>query len=171
MLPGTSSALRPIVHVITVWVATCALPWPAQSGERPTNPAGGGDSITLEPVAKPSHGHIQRPVFVCRDGTTVTFADRPCGPVAEARELDVVEPGPGRVASTTRKSPTAATRPRVQPVESIATPAPGEGRCERLRRQLEALDDRMRAGYSAREAARLWNRWREVKAQLREARC
>jgi hypothetical protein len=29
----------------------------------------------------------------------------------------------------------------------------------------------MRAGYSAREAARLWNRWREVDAKIYAARC
>ena len=171
MTPGTASALQSIVRVITVCAVTFALRCPVHAGERPSNPSGGGDSITLEPVPTPTPGRIQRPVFVCRDGASVTFADRPCGPVVEARSIDIVEPGPGRVASTARKPPTAATKPRVQPVESAATPAPGEGRCGRLRDQLEAIDERMRAGYSAREAARLWNRWREVKAQLREARC
>jgi hypothetical protein len=29
----------------------------------------------------------------------------------------------------------------------------------------------MRAGYSAREAATLWSRWREAKQRLREADC
>jgi hypothetical protein len=29
----------------------------------------------------------------------------------------------------------------------------------------------MRSGYSAREAARLWTRWRDLKARIRERRC
>jgi hypothetical protein len=33
------------------------------------------------------------------------------------------------------------------------------------------LDQVMRAGYSARESARLWERWREARARLREADC
>jgi hypothetical protein len=44
-------------------------------------------------------------------------------------------------------------------------------RCRKLRDERERLDDRMRAGYTAREAARLWNRWREVGAQIYAARC
>ncbi|MGI9245839.1 MAG: hypothetical protein ACR2I8_03940 [Steroidobacteraceae bacterium] len=43
--------------------------------------------------------------------------------------------------------------------------------CERLEESLEDIDSRMRAGYSAREAAQLWNRWREAKSRLREAGC
>ena len=43
--------------------------------------------------------------------------------------------------------------------------------CERLQTALALVDDRMRAGYSAKESARLWERWREARSQLREARC
>ena len=171
MTPATSPALQPGIRLIAACIVACARLCSVHADERPSNPTGGGDSITLEPVRAPAPGRTQRPVFVCRDAEAVTFADRPCGPVVEARALDIVEPGPGQVASTARKAPTAATKPRVQRAERIATPAPGEGRCGRLRDQLDALDDRMRAGYSAREAARLWNRWREVKAELRDARC
>ena len=171
MTPATSFALQPGIRLIAACIVACARLCSVHADERPSNPTGGGDSITLEPVPAAARVRIQRPVFVCRDAESVTFADRPCGPVVEARALDIVEPGPGRVASTVRQPPTAATKPRVQPAERIAGPAPGEGRCRRLRDQLDALDDRMRAGYSAREAARLWNRWREVKARIRDARC
>ncbi len=43
--------------------------------------------------------------------------------------------------------------------------------CARLERQLDELNDRMRAGYSAREAAKLWQRWRDTKERLRTGRC
>jgi hypothetical protein len=46
-----------------------------------------------------------------------------------------------------------------------------EDRCERHQRRLDELNDRMRAGYSAREAARLWQQWRDAKERLRTARC
>jgi hypothetical protein len=49
-------------------------------------------------------------------------------------------------------------------------PAP-ENACTRLQRQLDDLNDRMRAGYSAREAGRLWQRWRDTKERLRTAKC
>jgi hypothetical protein len=44
-------------------------------------------------------------------------------------------------------------------------------RCEGLERQLGEVNSRMRAGYSAREAARLWQRWRSLKERLHAARC
>ena len=40
-----------------------------------------------------------------------------------------------------------------------------------LMRQLGEVNSRMRAGYSAREAARLWQRWRGLKDRLHAARC
>jgi hypothetical protein len=43
--------------------------------------------------------------------------------------------------------------------------------CQKLQTSLDDVDARMRAGYSAREAGRLWQRWREAKAGLHEARC
>jgi len=46
-----------------------------------------------------------------------------------------------------------------------------ESPCTPLQRQLDELNDRMRTGYSAREAARLWKRWRDLKEKLRTTRC
>jgi hypothetical protein len=43
--------------------------------------------------------------------------------------------------------------------------------CEPLEAAVDELDQVMRAGYSARESARLWERWREARARLREADC
>jgi hypothetical protein len=40
-----------------------------------------------------------------------------------------------------------------------------------LERQLDELNNQMRTGYSAREAARLWDRWRDLKEKLRTTRC
>ena len=43
--------------------------------------------------------------------------------------------------------------------------------CQKTQATLDSLDSRMRAGYSAREAGRLWERWREAKARLHEGNC
>jgi hypothetical protein len=112
-----------------------------------------------------------RPVFVCRGAVPVTFSDRPCGLLAEARVLHVDEPGPGGAASVTPAPSKEATRPRIEANAPDARPNSVDDRCRRLLEERERLDDRMRAGYSAREAARLWNRWREIDAKIYAARC
>jgi hypothetical protein len=44
-------------------------------------------------------------------------------------------------------------------------------KCTTLQGQLDAVDSRMREGYGARDAARLWNRWRELKEEIRTSAC
>lgn len=79
----------------------------------------------------------------------------------------------GASSTTTPAKPAAATRPRAEPALKQDTVAadPTARRCRGLREQLDKLDDRMRTGYPAREAARLWNRWRELKAEIYAGRC
>jgi hypothetical protein len=136
-----------------------------------THPIGGGESVRLEPVAVPAPPRTERPVYVCLDASPVIFSDRPCGPVTERRTVLVDAAGPGRTATTVPAIPRAATRPRPRRAPAAEDPEPRDDRCQRLRDQLEKIDDRMRSGYTAREAARLWNRWREAKARLRSERC
>lgn len=171
MTIDASDTLSPVLWAVAVCVLAGAVPVAKVSAEARLNPAGGGDSVVLEPVSDPPPVRTRRAVFVCRDGASVVFADRPCGQVVETRALEVAAAGPGQVASTAHKPPVAAVLPRVDADRSAREPPPGDGRCRQLRSRLEALDDRMRTGYPAREAARLWNRWREIKAQLHEARC
>jgi len=101
----------------------------------------------------------------------VTFSDRPCGPASEERSLQVQEPRPGGAASTVPAAAPAATLPRPQPEPQVDDPDAGDSRCRRLREQREKLDDRMRTGYSAREAAQLWNRWRSLNSEIYRSRC
>ncbi len=123
----------------------------------------------------PASASTDRPVYVCRTFGPVIFSDRPCGPISEARVLHVHDPGPGRAASLEPAPPGASTRPRAsrQAADAVADvrPVAADNRCRRLREERERLDSRMRAGYSAREAAQLWNRWREVDAKIYAARC
>jgi hypothetical protein len=136
------------------------------------NPLGSGESVVLEPAPPPAHPRRHRAVFVCQENGVPVFADRPCGSASEMRRLVIPTPPPGAAASTTPPSPVASTRPRtVAPGPSPQVVPASENTCTKLQRQLDELNDRMRAGYSAREAARLWQRWRDTKERLRTARC
>ena len=70
-------------------------------------------------------------------------------------------------AASTRPAPALPERDDERHAEQAGRTAA----CSRLAGAVQALDARMRAGYSAREAARLWARWREAKERLREADC
>lgn len=144
----------------------------AMSDPPVTNPLGGGESVSLEPAPVQAPPRRSRAVFVCQDGGVPVFADRPCGPATATRSLVVETPGSGAPSTTTPAPPRASTRPRATQARPAAMPSDAEGtRCAALERQLAALNDRMRAGYSAREAARLWQRWRDTKERLRTAHC
>jgi len=111
-------------------------------------------------------------VFVCQESGVPVYADRPCGSVTAERSLTIESPRPGAAASTSPPVPRASTRPRPAATKPVVESVPVlETRCAALQRQLDDLNDRMRAGYSAREAARLWQRWRDAKERLRTARC
>ncbi len=129
-----------------------------------------GDSAAIE-SASPAEPGRQRAVFVCRDAGVPVFSDRPCGPAQQPRTLSVDAPTAGAVPGTAPPPPRATTRPRPQPDGRGGTGRTAETRCTSLQRQLDDLDDRMRAGYSSRDAARLWSRWRELKGRLRTERC
>jgi len=151
----------------------CLLHAAAATGEPPVaGPLGGGESVSLEPAPPPANPRRHRAVYVCHDGGVPVYTDRPCGTAIATRSLAIDAPRPGAAASTSPPAPRAATRPRPR-IDTISLPpAPAtEDRCARYQRRLDELNDRMRAGYSAREAARLWQQWRDAKERLRTARC
>jgi hypothetical protein len=134
-------------------------------------PLGGGGGSVLEPAPAPEPPRQQRRVYVCRDAGTPVFTDRPCGPSTAVQEIGFSAPGAGSAASLSPPAPSASTRPRVLPATPADVVTPAEARCAALRERLAAIDDQMRSGYSAREAARLWQRWRDARAKLRAHRC
>jgi hypothetical protein len=147
----------------------------SHADEPVANPTGGGGTVQLEPAPERERPSRKRAVFVCRGAGPVVFSDLPCGPVLREHEvsLQLSSSAGGASATTTPAKPAAATRPLPEPALEIDTVAsdPTARRCRRLREQLDKLDDRMRTGYPAREAARLWNRWRELKADIYAGRC
>jgi hypothetical protein len=173
-IPRPHATTRRAAGELALLIALLIAALPASPSAAPTSVGGsttaGGDGAVLEPapvVGSPR----QRAVFVCQQDGLPVFTDRPCGSATEQRTLTVEAPPPGAAPNTSPPRPRASTRPRLQPEEQPGTGRAADTRCATLRRQLDELDARMRAGYSSREAARLWNRWRELKGRLRAERC
>jgi hypothetical protein len=154
---------------VALVLALLLAPAAPQAAERSKTPDPSDRAVELDPPAPPAGGHSRRAIFVCHDADGAVFSDRPCGAVIESREI-AFEASSGTVPSTIPAPATARPLPRrvtagQPPIDT------GDRGCRRLRGRLETLDDRMRAGYSARESARLWNQWRELRRQIRERRC
>jgi hypothetical protein len=136
------------------------------------SPQGGGGAVVLEPA--PARAAVsRRTIFTCITPQLVTYSDRPCGPLADTRELRTVTPPDGHVRATAaRPEPAPKAAPRRDDAAGSIDPAPaGKQACAQLEAAVAELDQRMRAGYSAREAGRLWQRWREARSRLRAADC
>jgi hypothetical protein len=139
------------------------------AGARPAALVLSHDAVP-QPV-KSSQRRRSRLVYACHDVSVPVFSDRPCGADADAWRIDLPPSTPTGAAPSTRTgAPAAATRPIAAARPRDDRPRPPD-RCARLEEQLAAINARMREGYSAREAARLWQRWRDAKARLRAERC
>lgn len=143
-------------------------------------PMSGGGAVVLEPVPpRESPRTWRRLVFTCTTPGLVIFSDRPCGPLPALHELKLTAPvaaPPGANPNVTPPAPVASPHAAsaVRERDDVHAPDVGARRaeaCRRLADAVQALDARMRAGYSAREAARLWQRWRDMKNRLRTERC
>ena len=165
--------------------------WSAPAGAGATNPGieagplGGHGAAVLEPVPEPRlPASTRRLVFSCVTPGLITFSDRPCGPEAVTLEVKLLHPDAQRAGeSASLRSPRtpAATRDKAndqaarvlaaEAREQTATRQEHARTCQRLQEAVQALDRRMRAGYSAAEAPRLWDRWRDAKEELRQADC
>lgn len=169
-------------------LALLAIVPPGPSSLLPREPAAGptgGGTVVLEPVppaAAPRARVLQRRrVFTCVTPGLVTFSDKPCGPWPGLRELTISAPATGRPGDAGSVAPTAPPASTRMPATKSARDDEPEDRaaeahakvqaCERLERAVADLDDRMRSGYSAREAGRLWARWREAKERQRQSDC
>jgi hypothetical protein len=133
-------------------------------------------SVQPQPV-QPRARTTRRLVYSCIEPGLIIYADRPCGPAAAQRQLKVLTPvSPAGEAPDVEKTATAAAdkrRAAAGKADANAARAAAERAesCARLEAAVDEVDSQMRAGYPAREAGRLWERWREARARLREARC
>ena len=170
-----SARHRTIASTIACWLALFAtsstpLARAAAAGDSPATAA--ADTPAAAPTTAHATTRRHRAVFVCEDGGVPVYSDRPCAIASPSRAIAFETPAAGATFSTSPPLPRASTRPA--PTRAAPQPAPrqsGASRCESLERQLGEVNSRMRAGYSAREAARLWQRWRGLKDRLHAARC
>jgi hypothetical protein len=138
-------------------------------------PAGAG-SVVPEPVRQRART-TSRLVYSCIAPGLVTYSDRPCGPASARRELKVSEPtvaagsapDTGHVAAAPADKRREAADKADVAAARVATDR--AEKCVKLADALDHVDAEMRAGYPAREAGRMWERWRAARASLREARC
>jgi hypothetical protein len=174
-----SARTAPLRVAATVLLGTM-LPGPlAVEAATTRTPTGGGGTVVLEPVPpSESRRTWRRLVFTCTSPGLVVFSDRPCGPLPTVHELKGHAPrgstDAGAAPTVVPPQPAASVRPASFHARRDDGPdeaAQREATCRRLQEAVRTLDDRMRAGYSAREAALLWSRWREAKERLREADC
>jgi hypothetical protein len=171
MIPSSPAGAALGLYLLVSAAAVAADPDPLSMESDQTGPTSGTRSVILEPVPPRSAPRRSRAVFVCRDAEAVIFSDLPCGPGLDTRNVDTTDPGPGRAASTRSAAAPAATRPQPEPARREYASDGHDRQCAKLHDQLAQLDERMRTGYSAREAARLWNRWRELHRQIYALRC
>jgi hypothetical protein len=157
---------------------------------QPTVDGADGSAGSVAPDPVPVRARTtRRLVYSCATPTLVTFADRPCGAQPVLRELKVQSPA--RAAGAAPVVGAAASAPKAEPVhaaprtaadasaqasarsshEAIPSEQKQQEACRKLQARLDQVDAVMRAGYSAAQAGRLWDRWREAKSNLREARC
>ena len=160
---------RPLL-VLALVVGATPLPQVARSQAPAATPHEAGAATSVVPA--PARGrHAHRLVYTCRGQEVVTYADRPCGEFTQARSLDVYTPADaGRPPTTVAEPARVATRPATHEREARLLQETAE-KCERLQKALDEVDDRMRAGYPARQAAHLWQRWREARSAVRDAGC
>jgi hypothetical protein len=163
--------------LLAILLLPAALPAQAQAAQvlplpAVDSPQGAGRAVVLEPA--PVRAAVtRRTIFTCITPELVTYSDRPCGPLADTRQLRTVTPAGAEIrADPTRpQPPPLAARQRDEAAGSSEPATAREQACARLQQDVAELDQRMRAGYSAREAGRLWERWREARTRLRDADC
>jgi len=137
----------------------------------PDNAAGSVPVTRTPPSSQQSAPQrTRRLVFSCREPDVVIFSDRPCGQGSLRRNLEVLTPAsPGRPPTTAPAPARAVTKAAA--LEETSPRDERADRCQKLHHAVDAIDDRMRTGYSAREAPRLWQQWRDAKERLHDARC
>jgi|GEM_PF-2869849 hypothetical protein len=155
---------------------------PSEARVAPALAPGVGQTPPVQATKPTSVIASKRRIFVCHGIAVREFADRPCGSLTVERELRVLTPPtPAGTRFVSADLPdgsddtatrTAAGRPQVTVPTGSAGPLPGQReQCNELQIQVADIDQRMRAGYSAREAARLWQRWHDAKDRLHRAGC
>lgn len=116
----------------------------------------------------------QTPIYRCMVDGVPMFSDHVCGgdakPVTlDAGRLSTYTPVPAAQAPRA-SSPRKAARSADEPAAPKSAARSSE-RCASLRATLRGIDDKLRAGYTAKQGVQLEERKRNLRKQARELRC
>jgi hypothetical protein len=166
------------MRTLLTTLALACLPWvtPAPCAAAPER---AGSAPPPAPPPAPAQV-LAGPIYRCTEGGLPVLADRPCAAgLSDARYFALrTPPAPGEQPSTApSRAPPA--RPHTAPAggperaraAAVNRADATDGGCQRLRQRLDALDERMRRGYPARDAGRLLDQRRGLKQGLRAADC
>jgi hypothetical protein len=112
-------------------------------------------------------------VYECEVNGQRVVSDRPCGPGATTRVLEV-DPAtaPPPPVPVYRPSPsTSSAAPRAEYSDSAADAAGHEGQCRIVDQEIDQLNARMRQGYGSQEGEWLRAQWHRLQDRRRELRC
>jgi len=120
-------------------------------------------------------------VYECVVNGQRVVSDKPCGPGAQARVLEVDQPDPRDVARqrqrtwAAQQSGRSSHAPRSSSVGAapVAKEAarPNDAACASIDQQIEQIDARMRQGYTSQEGEWYRQRLRELKERRHELGC
>ncbi len=120
-----------------------------------------------------------RKVFRCQIDRQIVFSDRPCGSAVESTEVHLTANNTYRnsdSAPTPAKTSRAPNHSASRSIERLSNSIAAEQlrekqRCQRLSDQLDTIQAKMRAGYTAQQGERLRERRRQLEQQRRTERC
>jgi hypothetical protein len=118
------------------------------------------------------------PIYRCELNGGIVFSDRPCGPDTQTVQVAVPASNSYHDETYDRRSTRASTK---QQSHVVRIPRDGDSiaqeqlraklRCQRLTDQLETIEYKLRAGYTAQQGERLRERQRELERKRRTERC
>lgn len=112
--------------------------------------------------------HAQTPIYRCVVEGVATFTDRPCDAQAAPIELDTSRVSTFAPVPAGKVNLPQAKRPKSHRAEPMDKK---KDRCASIHAGLRKIDDRLRAGYSAREGVKLEDRKRDLRQQARGLGC
>ena len=121
-------------------------------------------------------------IFRCKAQGRVTFADRPCGGESTEVALGPINsfnsdstsgrnpPSPANTSGAIKSSDSSSDGGSIA-AEQLRQQQQEQHRCQQLSNQLDALQAKLRSGYTAKQHNSLQQRRRLLEEQLRQSRC
>ena len=122
----------------------------------------GSNQVSADPVTQ---------VFECNINGQRVFSDHACGDDAVQRDVAVANRMDAVKVTGNKSSEANSSRPSRRPAAGNDEHDKRRQQCARIQKSREALMDKMRAGYTARQDERLHTRLRKLNDDYFELRC